>query len=112
MNVMAKSRQAPAFFASGYLVQLAPDEKPLEGPPGPTHDFADLHAWAEVYLPGAGWLGLDATSGLLCGEGHLPVAATRHYRTAAPIAGSVEPSKVRFSFDVKIEPRGGVTPVG
>ena len=91
-----------ARFASGYLIQLKADVKALDGPSGTDHDFTDLHAWTEVFIPGAGWVGLDPTSGLLAGEGHIPLACTAMPSSAAPVIGLTDVCETKFDFSMQV----------
>ena len=91
-----------ARFASGYLIQLVADQKGLDGPSGTDKDFTDLHAWAEAYLPGAGWVGLDPTSGLLAGEGHIPLACAAIPTSAAPVSGFTDVCQSTLDFEMSV----------
>jgi uncharacterized protein (DUF2126 family)/transglutaminase-like putative cysteine protease len=91
-----------ARFVSGYLIQLAADDGAVDGTSGPRTDSADFHAWVEAFLPGAGWIGMDATSGLFAGEGHIALVSTPNASQAAPIEGTVEPANVEFSYSMSV----------
>jgi uncharacterized protein (DUF2126 family)/transglutaminase-like putative cysteine protease len=91
-----------ARFVSGYLIQLKPDQPATNGAPGPAQDFCDLHAWCECFIPGAGWIGLDPTSGLFAAEGHIPLACAAHPAAAAPIEGRAEKVDTAFEFTMSV----------
>jgi uncharacterized protein (DUF2126 family)/transglutaminase-like putative cysteine protease len=97
-----RSMGVAARFVSGYLIQLAPDQKSLDGPSGTEVDFTDLHAWCEVYLPGGGWIGLDPTSGLLAGEGHIPLSCTPEPSTAAPVTGGIGKCESKLHHEMQV----------
>lgn len=101
-----RARGFAARFVSGYLIQLADDGMIPDQPRGIGRDVVDLHAWAEVYLPGAGWIGLDATSGLLCGEGHVPLCAAANPAAAAAIDGTSSESAASLSYDMTVQRLG------
>ncbi|MCE0521511.1 MAG: transglutaminase family protein [Methylacidiphilales bacterium] len=84
-----------ARFVSGYMLCEATEA-----------GNASTHAWAEVYLPGAGWKGFDPTSGAVVGSQHVAVAVSRHPEAATPISGSFVGVPTVFQgieVDVKLE---------
>jgi uncharacterized protein (DUF2126 family)/transglutaminase-like putative cysteine protease len=99
---LLRARGIAARFVSGYLVQLADEGMIPDEPKGVDRDVVDLHAWCEAYLPGAGWIGLDGTSGLFAGEGHIPLACTASPATAAPLDGTSEHAASHVEFATKI----------
>ena len=97
-----RQRGIAARFASGYLIQLADEGMIPDEPRGVSFDVVDLHAWVEAYVPGAGWIGLDATSGLLAGEGHIPLACTAVPSSAAPVDGTSDRAAIALQFATTI----------
>lgn len=98
-----------ARFVSGYLIELSPDAHlagdaaiAVDAATDKATDSTDLHAWCEVYLPGAGWIGLDTTSGLMAGDGHIPLACSPQPSSAAPIEGATEKTDVIFTHQMQV----------
>ena len=82
-------------FVSGYLVQLAREGRD-EG------DSVALHAWCDAYVPGAGWIGLDATSGLLAAQYHIPLAVAATPGPTAPVQGYADASESRLTYEMHV----------
>ena len=102
LMALLRARGLAARFASGYLIQLTDEGMIPDEPRGIGRDVVDLHAWVEVYLPGAGWIGLDPTSGLLCGEGHLPLACVARPALAAPVEGTSDVAAEAVTFEMTV----------
>ncbi len=100
---VVRKRGLPARYVSGYLVPegaASPDAKLQEVIGG----YAS-HAWAEVYLPGSGWMGLDPTLGKPLGLQHIRVAYGRDYGDVAPVRGVYKGhAGQRLSVDVRVRP--------
>ncbi len=102
LMALMRSRGLAARFASGYLVQLTDEGMIPDQPKGIGHDVVDLHAWVEVYLPGAGWIGFDPTSGLLTGEGHIPLACVARPSLGSPLEGTSDVAAEEVSFATSV----------
>jgi transglutaminase-like putative cysteine protease len=76
LTAAARAAGVPARYVSGYVLPEAPRDAP----------FAS-HAWTEVWIEGAGWVGLDGSRGAVIGEAHVRLAIGLDYRQAAPISG-------------------------
>ena len=99
-----RSQGLAARFVSGYSVHHPPEVTAQE-----------LHAWAEVYLPGGGWRGYDPSLGLAVADGHVALAAAPDHRLAAPLVGRYRGTGVGSSLEYRIRigpipsPSGGAT---
>jgi uncharacterized protein (DUF2126 family) len=99
---LLRRRGIAARFVSGYLIQVTDEGMLPDLPKGLDHDVVDLHAWAEAYIPGAGWVGLDATSGLFASEGHIPLATASTPALAAPLFGTADVLAEEVGFAMSV----------